>query len=170
MLTPPLSQDAFGLEMGHYDHRSRGSMDREDFGILTTTMDGIITAMNVMSDQMNNHSTLVVNELKDQRETNLKFMEKVDNKLLQMKKDMQKLLKDEKKENDEDDEGRNKQTSIIVKDQRESTIMLDKKLREMIERMEKLERSDDSFKHNLMGQLKEENQTGWTHHCREKTK
>ena len=36
--------------------------------------------------------------------------------------------------------------------------MLDKKLREMMERIEKLERSDDSFKHNLMGQLKEENQ------------
>ena len=45
-----------------------------------------------------------------------------------------------------------------MKDQRESTVMLDKKLREMIERIEKLERSDDGFKHNLMGQLKEENQ------------
>ena len=45
-----------------------------------------------------------------------------------------------------------------MKDQRESTVMLDKKLKEMIERIEKLERSDDSFKHNLMGQLKEENQ------------
>ena len=66
--SPPQSQDAFGIETGMYDHRSRGCMDREDFGILTTTMDGIITAMNVMSDQMNNHSTLVVNELKDQRE------------------------------------------------------------------------------------------------------
>ena len=34
-------------------------------------------------------------------------MEKVDNKLLQMKKDIQKLLKDEKKENDEDEYVRN---------------------------------------------------------------
>ena len=50
ILTPPQSQDAFGIETGMYDHRSRGCMDREDFGILTTTMDGIITAMNVMSD------------------------------------------------------------------------------------------------------------------------
>ena len=55
--SPPQSQDAFGIETG--------------------IMDGIITAMNVMLDQMNNHSTLVVNELKDQREKNLKFMEKV---------------------------------------------------------------------------------------------
>ena len=84
--SPPQSQDAFGLELGHYDHRSTSVMAREDFAILTSTMDGIVTAMNIMSDQLNNHSTLVVNELKDQREKNLKFMEKVDNKLLQMKK------------------------------------------------------------------------------------
>ena len=69
-------------------------MDREDVGILTTTMDGIITAMNVMSDQINNHTTMVVNELKDQREKNTKFMEKVDAKLLQMKKDLQQIHKD----------------------------------------------------------------------------
>ena len=129
-------------------------MDREDFGILTTTMDGIIMAMNCMSDQMNNHSTLVVNELKEQREKNTKFMEKVDKKLLEMKKDLQKFLK----ENEEDTNGRTKQRSIIVKDQRESTVMLDKKLREMTERMEKWERSDDSFRHNLTGQVKEENE------------
>ena len=42
-------------------------MDREDFGILTTTMDGIITAMNRMSDQINNHSTLVVNEQREKK-------------------------------------------------------------------------------------------------------
>ena len=126
--SPPQSQDAFGLELGHYDHRSTSVMAREDFAILTSTMDGIVTAMNVMSDQLNNHSTLVVNELKEQREKNTKFMEKVDSKLLQMKKDMQKLL------------------------------MLDKKLREMMERIEKLERSDDSFKQKLMGKMKDQNE------------
>ena len=36
--------------------------------------------------------------------------------------------------------------------------MLDKKLREMTERMEKWERSDDSFRHNLTGQVKEDNE------------
>ena len=133
-------------------------MDREDFGILTTTMDGIITAMNVMSDQMNNNSTLVVNELKDQREKNLKFMEKVDNKLLQMKKDMQKLLKDEKKENEEDEYGRNKQTSIIVKEQRESFAIIDKELMKVRERIDKQELADTTFKHNLMGDIKDQNQ------------
>ena len=85
------------------------------FGILTTTMDGNITAMKVMSDQMNNHSTLMVNELKEQREKNTKFMEKVDKKLLAMKKDLQKLLK----ENEEDTNGKTKQTLLIMKDQRE---------------------------------------------------
>ena len=68
-----------------------------------------------------------------------------------MKKDLQKLLK----ENEEDTNGRTKQTLLIMKDQRESTIMLDKKLREMTERMDKWERSDDSFRHNLTGQVKE---------------
>ena len=133
-------------------------MAREDFAILTSTMDGIVTAMNVMSDQLNNHSTLVVNELKDQREKNLKFMEKVDNKLLQMKKDMQKLLKDEKKENDEDDEGRNKQTLLIVKDQRQTYGLIAQKFKEIRERIDKQELADSTFKHNLMGQLKEENE------------
>ena len=120
--SPPQSQDAFGIETGMYDHRSRMCMDREDFGILTTTMDGIITAMNVMSDQINNHSTLVVNELKEQREKNAKFMEKVDAKLLQMKQDMQKILKEkeaQKEENTEDEDERSKQTDIIVKEQRQ---------------------------------------------------
>ena len=36
--------------------------------------------------------------------------------------------------------------------------MLDKNLREMTERMEKWERSDDSFRHNLTGKVKEENE------------
>ena len=141
MLTPPQSQDAFGLEMGHYDHRSRGCMDREDFGILTTTMDGIITAMNVMSDQINNHSTLVVNELKDQREKNTKFMEKVDNKLLQMKKDMQKRLK----ENTEDEQGSAKQTNIIVKDQRQTYGLIANKFKEIRERIEKIRKIGRQF-------------------------
>ena len=35
--------------------------------------------------------------------------------------------------------------------------MLDKKLREMVERMEKWERDEDSFKHNLTSQVKEDN-------------
>ena len=36
--------------------------------------------------------------------------------------------------------------------------MLDKKLREMMERIEKLERSDDSFKQKLMGEMKDQNE------------
>ena len=136
-----------------YDHRSRRCMDREDFGILTTTMDGIITAMNVMSDQINNHSTLVVNELKDQREKNTKFMEKVDSKLLQMKKDMQKLLKEENTE-----DGRTKQTDIIVKDQRQTYGLIAKHFKEIRERIEKAELSDATCKHNLMGEMKDQNE------------
>ena len=75
-----------------------------------------------------------------------------------MKKDMQKLLKDEKKENEEDEYGRNKQTSIIVKEQRESFAIIDKELMKVRERTDKQELADSTFKHNLMGQLKEENE------------
>ena len=152
--SPPQSQDAFGLEMGMYDHRPKGNMDREDFGILTTTMDGIITAMNVMSDQMNNHTSMVVNELKEQKEKNTKFMEKVDKKLLEMKKDLHKLIEDHKENTD----GRTKQSQLIVQDQRQSTVMMDKKLREMTERIEKWERDQDSFRHNFTTQVKEDHQ------------
>lgn len=61
-------------------------MAREDFAILTTTMDGIVNAMNVMSDQISNHTDMVVKELKDPKEKNKEFMDKVDFKLGQMKK------------------------------------------------------------------------------------
>ena len=59
-------------------------------------------------------------------------MEKVDEKLLEMKKDLHKLVEDHK----ENTNGRTKQSQLIMQDQRESTVMLDKKLREMVERME----------------------------------
>ena len=75
--TPPQSQDAFGLELGHYDHRPTSYMAREDFAILTTTMDGIVNAMNVMSDQISNHTDMVVKELKERKEKNKEFMDKV---------------------------------------------------------------------------------------------
>ena len=85
-------------------------------------------------------------------------MEKVDNKLLQMKKDMQKLLKDEKKENDEDEEGRNEQTIIIVKDQRQTYGLIAQKFKEIRERIEKAELADATFKHNLMCDIKDQNE------------
>ena len=152
--SPPQSQDAFGLEMGMYDHRPKGNMDREDFGILTTTMDGIITAMNVMSDQMNNHTTLVVNELKEHKEKTTKFMDKVDKKILELKKDVQKLLK----ENEQNEQGQTKQTHLIIKDERERFAIIDKEFIKVRERMEKWERDDDSFRHNFTSQVKEDNQ------------
>ena len=152
--SPPQSQDAFGIETGMYDNRSRACMDREDFGILTTTMDGIITAMNVMSDQINNHTTMVVNELKDQREKNTKFMEKVDKKLLEMKKDMQKILK----ENEVNEQGQTKQTHIIVKNDRELFLILEKMMMGIMEKHDTQELKEDTFKHSILAVVKEQNQ------------
>ena len=134
-------------------------MDREDFAILTTTMDGIVTAMNVMSDQINNHTDMVVKELKDQREKNTKFMQKVDAKLLQMKKDLPKILKEkeDKKEEIQEEES-TKQTDIIVKEQRQIYGLIAGKFKAQKEKIEETERNDDSFKHNLMSQMKEQNE------------
>lgn len=95
----------------------------------------------------------MVNELKDQREKNTKFMEKVDSKLLQMKKDMQKLLKEENTE-----DGRTKQTDIIVKDQRQNYGLIAKHFKEIRKRIEKAELSDATYKHNLMGEMKDQNE------------
>ena len=85
-------------------------------------------------------------------------MEKVDSKLVQIKKDMQKILKekeDKKEENPEEE--RSKQTDIIVKEQRQIYGMLANKFKEVREKNAEGERTDDSFKHNLMGQMKEQN-------------
>ena len=124
--TPPQSQDAFGLEMGHYDHRPNSYMDREDFAILTTTMDGIVTAMNIMSDQISNHTDMVVKELKEQKEKSKEFMDKVDSKLGQMKTELQKILN----ENDDKKEEMTKQTETIVKEQRQIYGLLADKFKE----------------------------------------
>ena len=64
-------------------------MAREDFALLTATMDGIVSAMNVMSDQISNHTDMVLKELKEQREKNKEHMDKVDFKLGQMKKQLE---------------------------------------------------------------------------------
>ncbi|XP_078315793.1 uncharacterized protein LOC144620056 [Crassostrea virginica] len=144
--------------MGHYDHRPPSFMDREDFAILTTTMDGIVTAMNVMSDQINNHTDMVVKELKEQREKNTKFMQKVDAKLLQMKKDLQKILKEKEDKKEDNQEESTKQTDIIVKEQRQIYGLIVGKFKAQKEKIEETERNDDSFKHNLMSQMKEQNE------------
>lgn len=77
--TPPQSQNAFVLEMGRYDHRP--SVANEDFAILTTTMDGIINCMNVMPDQLNNHTSLPMNEMKNQTAKILEEMKEVNHVL-----------------------------------------------------------------------------------------
>ena len=76
--TPPQSQDGFGVEMGMYDHRPNSVMAREDFSILTTTMDSIISAMNVGSDQISNHTNILMAELKETKEKIQSLEQKMD--------------------------------------------------------------------------------------------
>ena len=137
--TPPQSQDAFGLEMGHYDHRPHSYM-----------MDGIFTAKNVMSDQISNHTNLVVKELKENKE----FMDKVDSKLGQMKKELQKI---QKEKDDKKEDEMTKQTETIVKEQRQIYGLLAEKFKEVRQKIDEKERNANSFNPNLMTKMKKQN-------------
>ena len=89
--TPSQSQD--GLEMRWFDHRPSTStgketdhrasttMAKEDFAILTTSMDGINPAMNVITDQINNHTSRVIKEMKEQTEKITKLMKEQTEKI-----------------------------------------------------------------------------------------
>lgn len=89
--TPSQSQD--GLEMRWYDHRPSTStgketdhrasttMAKEDFAILTTSMDGINTAMNVLTYQINNHTSRVIKEMNEQTEKITKLMKEQTEKI-----------------------------------------------------------------------------------------
>ena len=61
--TPPQSQDAAGLDMGLYDHRS--PLRKEDFGIITTTLDGIMNSVNVLADEIRNHTSILLSKLEE---------------------------------------------------------------------------------------------------------
>ena len=52
--TPPQYQDCAGLDIGLYDHRS--PIRKEDFGIITTTLEGIMNSVNVLAYDILNHT------------------------------------------------------------------------------------------------------------------
>lgn len=91
--TPPQSQDGFGVEMGMYDHRPNSVMAREDFSILTTTMDGIISAMNVSSDQISNHTNILMAELKETKEKIQSLEQKMDMQAKSFQQQLEHLYK-----------------------------------------------------------------------------
>ena len=59
--TSPQSQDAAGLDMGLYDHRS--PQRKENFGIITTTLYGIMNSVNVLADEIRNHTSILLSKL-----------------------------------------------------------------------------------------------------------
>ena len=100
--------------------------------------------MNVMSDQLNNHTDLVVKEMKEQKEQNKEFMQKVDFKLGQMKKELQEA----------DFRACYSHTGAVMEQIDRQTEAITKFLKE---KEAKRDRDVYSFNHNLMAQMKEQN-------------
>ena len=57
------SQDTVALEMAAYDQEDPSYMSKEDFGIITTTQEGILNTMQVMSNEIANHTDVILKKL-----------------------------------------------------------------------------------------------------------
>ena len=81
-------------------------------------------------------------------------MDKVDKKILELKKDMQKLLKD----NETNTDGRTKQTQLIITEERERFVTIAKRFKEITEYHESQELKEKSFQHCIMDVVKEQHE------------
>lgn len=57
------SQDTVALEMAAYDQEDPSYMSKEDFGIITTTQEGILNTMQVMSNEIANHTDVILKKI-----------------------------------------------------------------------------------------------------------
>lgn len=58
------AQDATALEMASYNNQP---MSKEDFSILSTSQDGIINTLNVLSDEISKHTSIIINKINEVR-------------------------------------------------------------------------------------------------------
>lgn len=54
------TQDPTALEMAAYGNQS---MSKEDFGIITTTQEGILNSLNIMSEEIGKHTSIILNKM-----------------------------------------------------------------------------------------------------------
>lgn len=59
------AQDATALEMASYNNQP---MSKEDFSILSTSQDGIINTLNVLSDEISRHTSIIINKINEVRD------------------------------------------------------------------------------------------------------
>lgn len=59
------AQDATALEMASYNNQP---MSKEDFSILSTSQDGIINTLNVLSDEISKHTSIIINKINEVRD------------------------------------------------------------------------------------------------------
>lgn len=59
------AQDATALEMASYNNQP---MRKEDFSILSTSQDGIINTLNVLSDEISKHTSIIINKINEVRD------------------------------------------------------------------------------------------------------
>lgn len=55
------TQDPVNLEMASYS----GQLSKEDFGIITTTQEGILNTLNILSDEMSKHTSVILNKMEE---------------------------------------------------------------------------------------------------------
>lgn len=61
------------LESRLYDHEQPSLMSKEDFGNITTTQEGILNTLQVMSNAIANHTDIILKKLKKYRGKKEKF-------------------------------------------------------------------------------------------------
>lgn len=59
------TQDPVNLEMAAYN----SVISKEDFGIITTTQEGILNSLHLMSDEIGKHTSLILNKLDEMNKT-----------------------------------------------------------------------------------------------------
>lgn len=58
------TQDPMALEMAAF-HDDSPPMSKEDFGIITTTQEGILNTLQIMSNEIANHTDIILKKMKD---------------------------------------------------------------------------------------------------------
>uniref|UniRef100_K1QZ91 Uncharacterized protein n=1 Tax=Magallana gigas TaxID=29159 RepID=K1QZ91_MAGGI len=61
----PVALEMAALESGAYDHEEPPFMSKEDFGIITTTHEGILNTLQVMSNEIANHTDIILKKIQE---------------------------------------------------------------------------------------------------------
>uniref|UniRef100_K1QPF3 Uncharacterized protein n=1 Tax=Magallana gigas TaxID=29159 RepID=K1QPF3_MAGGI len=69
----PINLEMAALESGVYDHEEPSLMSKEHFGIITTTQEGILNTLQVMSNEIANHTATILKKIQEIQEKRRNF-------------------------------------------------------------------------------------------------